>query len=182
MRIIYLIGLSLSLLALNVNADGNLYSLLSDISLVKEKYEVVKTPTGIDLNSKDKFKNTKGKIEPVTHLMLEGPLRYKQIQNMEQAVYATANVVRPEVDIKYKNQKELYSGLGVDIVDINGTKVGIINYKMNREPKTYVRRAVTYTANGLYTFSIVMHKSKPKDKAGMLLEALLIAAVNSGKL
>ncbi len=170
------------LISYEATAETDLYSELSTIFVVKDNFYVVTTATGIDLNSKNTFKNSKGKVEPVTHLMLEGPLNYPKIGNLQQGIFATADVVKGEVDSAYKNKQELYPGLGVDLVDINGTQVGILNYKMNREPNTYVKRAIIYTSNGLYTYTIIMHQSKPKSKAGLTLMVLLIAAVNTSKL
>lgn len=163
-------------------AEMDIYSYLSQTFIIKDNFEVVRTKTGIDLFSIDKFTNSKGKIESVTHLMIEGPLNYAQINDLKQALFATAEIVKPEVDENYTSENEIYPGLGVDIVDINGVEVGILNYKMNHEPNTYVKRSAIYTKSGIYLFDIIMHQSEPNSKAGLTLFALLIAAVNSGKL
>jgi hypothetical protein len=164
------------------SAVPDLYSELSTISIVKDNYEIVKTHTGIDINSKETFENSKGITEPITHLMLEGPLKYTHITDLQQGISATANVVKQEVDSTYKNEQELYPGLGVDLLDFNGIQVGILNYKMSREPDTYVRRAIIYSEKGLYTYTIILHQSEPKSRVGMLLDALIIVSVNSGQL
>jgi hypothetical protein len=164
------------------SAVPDLYSELSTISIVKDNYEIVKTHTGIDINSKETFENSKGITEPITHLMLEGPLKYTHITDLQQGISATANVVKQEVDSTYENEQELYPGLGVDLLDFNGIQVGILNYKMSREPDTYVRRAIIYSEKGLYTYTIILHQSEPKSRVGMLLDALIIVSVNSGQL
>jgi len=124
----------------DASSETDLYSQLAAVFVVKDKFVAVRTPSGIDLNSKNTFTNSKGVVEPVTHLMLEGPFNYQQIGSLQEGIFATANILKAEVDGTYKNRQELYPGLGVDLVDINKTQVGIINYKMNKEPDTYVKR------------------------------------------
>jgi len=172
--------------SINAYAEGDLYSDITEAIYSDGDFEIVRTPTGVDLFSKEKFTNSKGKIESVTHLMLEGPLHTDQISSTEDSLMATAHIVQHEVDPDFKynpeQYQEVYPGLGAAIVDINGINVGVVKYKMNHEPNTYVNRASLHTKNGTYLFALIMHKSGPKNNEETKFMGLLIAAVNSGKL
>ncbi|WP_196138708.1 hypothetical protein [Aliikangiella sp. G2MR2-5] len=61
------------------------------------------------------------------------------------------NLAKQEVDSSYVNKETIIPGLDAPIVDVNGSKVGLIDYKLNREPNTYVKRAVLYSEKGLYS-------------------------------
>lgn len=163
-------------------AGTSLYESLSTLPTLGDSFEIIKAPNGIDIKSKQKFENSKGKIEPITHMELEGPFKNDRFQTLEHGIQFLGQLVQPEVDEKYQTENMVYPGLGVAVVDVNGINVGLLDYKMNREPDTYVRRAVLLSDNGLYSYTIVMHKSEPKDKVGMQLMGLVIASVNSGKL
>ncbi len=163
-------------------ANGSVLDDVRELDFLKEAYEIATTQSGIDIKSKKTFKNSKGKIEPVTHLELEGPFGNAGFKNLEQGMNYLAQIVRPEVDEDYEVEDVIYPGLGAVIVDVNGTNVGLLEYKMNREPDTYVRRAILFSEKGLYSYSIIMHQSEPKSKTGLNLMAVVILSVNSGKL
>lgn len=172
----------ISLIPLAVFAEGSVYENIADLEMFKESYEIVTTQTGIDIKSKKTFKNSKGNIEPITHMELEGPFKNAGFKSLEQGMNYLAQIVQPEVDVTFEVKDSIYPGLGAVIVDVNGTKVGLFEYKMSREPDTYVRRAVLFSEKGLYSYSIIMHQSEPKSKIGLNLMAVVIASVNSGKL
>lgn len=175
--------LYLSIISSAVFAETSLYQDLSRaMENISETFEQFSTPQGIDFNSKEKFTNTKGKVEPITHMYVEGPFKDSRVNTLEKGINFTAQLIKKEVDEKFKTDNMIYPGLGVSVVDINGTKVGLLDYKVSHEPHTYSKRAVIITEKGMYSYSITMHKSEPNDKAGLHLMALLIASVNSGKL
>lgn len=187
MKLIYKILFLVTLFSINnVYAETDLYSDIVKAVYDDGAYKVVKTPTGIDLYSNETFTNSKGKVESITHLMLEGPLRAEQITSVEEGLMATAHFVESEVDSTFKNDndllEEIYPGLAVGMIDINGFKAGIARYKMNHEPNTLVNRAALHTEKGTYLFAMIMHQSGSENKDEMKFMATLIAAVNSGKL
>jgi hypothetical protein len=177
-----IILLSLFLVSSTSAAETSLYDELGSLPMLDGLYDVVKTPNGIDLKLKETFENSQGKIEPIAHIELEGPFKNDRFQTLEQGIQYLGEIVRQEVDENYTTKNMMYPGLGIAVVDVNKTHVGLLDYKMNREPDTYVRRAVILTENGLYSYSMSMHKSEPKDKRGLHLMAIVIASVNSGKL
>ncbi len=177
-----LITIFITMFSVSAMAEKSVYDSLSELSMLTDGFKVVEMPSGIDLKSTDTFKNSTGKVEPVTHMEFEGPFNNPNIQNLEQGMDFLVNLVKQEIDSTYVNKNNIIPGLDVVIVDVNGSKVGLIDYKMNREPNTYVKRAVMYTKKGLYSYALIMHQSQPKDKKGLLLMAAVIASVNSGAL
>lgn len=173
---------SILIIPITVFADGSVYEEVGNLGIFKEDYNIVATQNGIDIKSKNTFKNTHGKVEPITHMELEGPFGNAGFDSLEQGMNYLARVVQSEVNSSYEVEDAIYPGLGAVMVDVNGTNVGLFEYKMNREPDTYVRRAVLFSEKGLYSFSIIMHQSEPKSKTGLNLMAVVIASVNSGKL
>jgi len=167
----------------SILAETTLYQDISNaMKSMSDKFEQIEMQQGLDFNSKETFKNSKGKVEPITHMYVEGPLKDDRVSTLEKGINFTAQLIFKEVDANYKTENMIYPGLGVAVVDLNGTNVGILDYKVSHEPNTYGKRAVVVTEKGLYSYSISMHKSEPKDKAGLHLMTLLIASVNSGKL
>lgn len=128
------------------------------------------------------FDCQKGKLEPVIHLELEGPMNAPKLDSLEKASLAVAKMIKPEVDPEYKNENEMYPGLSFDLVEINGSKVGFLGYKFKPEPNTYMRRAVMFWGKGVYSFAITIHLSVPENESKLLLSKFLIASINSGKL
>ena len=163
-------------------AEPSVFDAIQKLALFKQDYQIVKTPTGIDILSIQQFKNSKGNTESIIHMELEGPIGKGHFNRLEQGIRFLAGVVKPEVDPKHKVENPIFPGLGLTVVDINGTQVGLVDYKMNREPDTYVRRAILISSKGLYSYSLVMHQSEPKSKADFKLIALVITSVNSGYL
>lgn len=172
----------ISIIPLTAIAEGSVYDGIAELDIFKEQYEIISTQNGIDIKSRETFKNSKGIVEPVTHMELEGPFGAAGFRNLEQGMDYLARVVRPEVDAAYDIKNQVYPGLGAVIVDVNGTYVGLFEYKLNREPDTYVRRAVLFSEKGLYSYSIIMHQSEPGSSTGLNLMTVVIASVNSGKL
>lgn len=177
--IILLITLALTLSA---NAENSLYDDIAALGSFQESYHIVPTQTGIDIKSKQTFKNSQGKVEPVTHMELEGPFENADITSLEKGMDFLVNLISQEVDETYQADNAIIPGLSAAIVDTNGTKVGLLNYKMNREPDTYVRRAVLFSPKGLYSYALIMHQSEEKSRTGLYLMAVVISSVNSGKL
>lgn len=174
--------LLLLFISVAVKAEGDLYSKLAEISMLTDGFEPIRTASGMDFKSEKTFKNSKGKLEPVIHLELEGPMNAPQLDSVEKASLAVAKMINPEVDPEYKNENEMYPGLSFELVDINGTKVGFLGYKFKPEPNTYMRRAVMVTEKGVYSFAITIHLSAPENESKLLLSQFLIASINSGKL
>lgn len=178
----FLVIIILNLVSLNAVAEKSVFDSLSELDMLTSGFEVIKMPSGIDLKSQNTFTNSKGKVEPVTHMELEGPFSPPNVKTLEQGLDLLIGIVKPEVDNTFTNQDNIIPGLDVVIVDVNGTKVGLLDYKMNREPDTFVKRAVMLTPKGLYSYALIMHKSVPKDKQGLLLMSAVIASVNSNLL
>jgi len=68
---------------------------------------------------------------------LEGPFNNPITKSLEQGMNFLINLVAQEVDSAYVNPNNMIPGLDAVIVDVNGSKVGLIDYKMNREPNVY---------------------------------------------
>lgn len=175
-----LIGLFFSL---NVYAKDAIYNNVSTaMEIFAKSYEKIKMPQGVDYNSKETFKNSKGKVESVTHMYMEGPLKDKKVNTFEKAIDFTAHIISNEVSPDYKVKNMLSPGLGLTIIDINGFNVAVFDYKVSHEPNTYAQRAAIVTENGFYSYSITMHNAKPKDQRIMIFMAMIIASINSGAL
>lgn len=178
----FIVIILLNLISVTAMAENSVFDELADLDMLTNGFEVIKMPSGIDLKSKNTFTNSKGKVEPVTHMELEGPFTPPNVKTLEQGLDLLVGIVKSEVDSTFINTNNIIPGLDVVIVDVNGTKVGLLDYKMNREPNTFVKRAVMFTQKGLYSYALIMHKSKPKDKQGLLLMSAVIASVNSSVL
>ncbi len=165
-----------------VKAEADLYSKLAGLSMLTDGFETIRTASGMDFKSERTFKNSKGTLEPVIHLELEGPINAPQLDSLEKASLAVAKMIKHEVDPEYKNENEMYPGLSFDLVEINGTNVGFLGYKFKLEPNTYMRRAVMVTSKGVYSFAITIHLTVPENESKLLLSKFLIASINSGKL
>ena len=147
----FILPLILSLLSTELKAAESLYESLSKLDMLKAGFEVKKMASGIDLMSKDTFKNSKGVAESLTHMELEGPINAPNIKTLEQGLDFLVDLVQPEVDESFTGENNVIPGLDAVIVDVNGTKVGLLDYKVNHEPDTYITRAMFLTSKGLYS-------------------------------
>ena len=164
-------------------AGQSLYEDLAGNRLITDGYVVKKTEYGLDLDSVATYRDVKGKTEPLTTIVLEGP--FEQFKSLDQGFLYASNMVKPEVDAGNSAspaEHAVYPGLGASYVNVNGTVVAILDYKMNRVPDTYVMRTLIESRKGMYSFAITMHKSHPKDRRMLRLMAIVVASVNSGKL
>lgn len=161
-------------------AGESVYDVIAGTPALTKGYVVVKTKNGIDLNSITQYTNSNGEKTSVSIIVLEGP--FKQFKTLGQGVDYLLKIIKPEVDTAYKANHPIYEGLDAAKVDIDGTTVGLFDYKLKGEPEAYVIRALMHSKKGLYSYSITMHNSHPKDKRGLRLVAIVIASVNSGKL
>jgi len=170
------------------HAMGPYNSLLYDelASTMAELFDeliAVKTKHGIDFRHKETFRNSKGAVEPIVHMHVEGPLEVAGIGSLEEAIAFTAHAIRDEVDSSFNASNQYYPGLRVTTVNINNMRdVGVLTYKMSHEPDTHCSRAVIYTDNGVYSFNTTIHQYDPSKRMKMYGSGLVVTAVLSGKL
>jgi len=178
----FIVLLFVSLFSSNILAGETIYDSLSKLTMLTEGFDVIEMPSGIDLKSLETFKNSKGKVEPLTHLELEGPFKSSNFKTLEQGIDFIVGLIKHEVDSTVAEESNILPGLNAVIVDVNGSKVGLLDYKVNHEPNTYVKRAIMFSEKGVYSFAMSMHKSEPKSKKSLLLMSAVIDSVNSGAL
>ena len=164
--------------------ETDIYSILSDVSLLKDSWDVERVDYGLHFSSKEKTKNSKGQIISSITLDIEGPNSTPENITIEDAVNSNVeNILRSfPINQDFKPSHPLGNGIGASIVDVNGQKVGFIEYEVQADRLIYARHCILLKEQRLYTFTMVFFDPEIDRKKGMALEVLVIAAVNSGKL
>lgn len=160
-------------------ANGGVYAELESLEAISSRFNAFRTETGIDFRSRDEFDNSSGQRESVLHMELEGPFDLPQVDSVDKAAYLVVNMIRSEVDSDYETDEMVVPGVGLQYVDINGTVVAMIDYKISHEPDTFAVRAVFLSGNGMYSFTIVSHQSEPGNSDDLYLVAVVTATINS---
>jgi hypothetical protein len=164
-------------------SEAALYKRLMALDPMKNAFVVERTPTGVDFAGKEKVHLAGSSAKHSQfHIEVEGPMPAHGAASLQASVELVARVISSEVDRKHTESNAIYPGLGVDIVDVNGTHVAFLQYKSAREPDTYMRRAVIYAAGNIYTVTMALHSTQENDQMGMYLPMLVIEMVNSNEI
>jgi hypothetical protein len=175
----------LCLFPLNAFGGDELYSHLYDNKDLFKSWEFEFVEYGLHLGSKEKFSNTKGKLISSITIDIEGPAFVKKGTTLEQEIQSNLNALVKSFPInpKYRPKHHVGDGLGATITDINGTKAGLIEYEVASDlGMNYAKHGLILVSNKLYTFTMIFFDPKADRSRSITMEALMIAAVNSGKL
>jgi hypothetical protein len=145
------------------------------------KFTAHRTPTGVDFVGKEQAV-VGGRKHPRFHIEVEGPMPARGATSLQSAAELIAQVVAPEVDRNHLESNTIYPGLGADIVDVNGVHVAFLQYKSSKEPDTFLRRGVIYSAGKIYTATMSLHAVQENDRMGIYLPMLIIEMVNSNEI
>jgi len=167
------------LAALPSHAENSVYTELESLETLLSRFTAARTETGIDFRSKDSFENSKGQHESVVHMELEGPFDLPQVDSVDKAARLVVNMILREVDPDYETDEMVVPGVGLQYVDINGTIVAMIDYKISHETDTHAMRSVFLSDKGMYSYTIVSHQSEPGSRDGLYLVAVVTATINS---
>jgi len=164
--------------------EETLYDHILDLSWVYEGFSVTKTATGIDLDSEDKIKVSDETELSKIHINLEGPFPIPEGTTLDQATNFNINSVinTSQLNKEYSKENRVADGIGAIKVDINGTKVGYVEYQIPSMNMAKFKRAIVLSEKGIYGFTMVFFDPNVEIKRGMIFDMLVIAAVNSGKL
>lgn len=181
-----IITMSLLLLSCFVNAGEKttLFEDLIALDFMQEQFESKITQTGIDFDSKDKIQVTEGVSVSKVHINLEGPFTIPKGTTLDQAMsFSIESIIRTtQLNKDYSPKDQVAEGVGAVKVDVNGLEVGYIEYQVPPMNMAKFRRVVIVKDDKMYVFTLAFFDPAVDVKRGMVLDMLVIAAVNSGKL
>lgn len=160
-------------------SDAKLYELLESSDFMGERFIAKRSPTGVDFVSKE---NIEGRAHPRFHIEIEGALPVSGATSLDDATRKVAALIAPEVDRNHPENNSVYPGLRLDVIDVNGVNVAMLQYKSTREPDTFCRRAIIFTNGNIYIATMSLHSVQENDRMGMHLVMLVIAMVNSNEI
>lgn len=165
-------------------AETSLYEDLLSLEFMNEQFESKVTETGIDLDSKDKIQVTEEISVSKIHINLEGPFPIPEGTTLDQAMnFNIDSIIRTtELNKDYPKKDRIAEGIGAVKVNVNGLEVGYIEYQVPSMNMAKFRRAIIVKDKKMYGFTLAYFDPSVDVKRGKVFDALIIMAVNSGKL
>ncbi len=169
----------------SANSDSEkLYEQLLGESFMQPEFAGQRTDTGLDFNTADTIVLAQVGEQPRIHINLEGPFPVAEGNGLDEVLSWTVDTLLAsgELNPSYQSEYPIAEGIGAVKVDINGTKVGFLDYQLQWASNAAVQRALLLVEGRLYGFTMVEFDATAELGQGRRFMALVIAAVNSGKL
>jgi hypothetical protein len=173
---------------LNAFGDDDLYSYLQETKDSFAPFAVwtfERVDYGLHISSKEQIKNSKGKSISAITIDIEGPAPVGKDATIEQYVQSNLKAIIQSypVNPNFKPKFHVGDGLGATITNINGTNAGLIEYEVPSDRgMIYAKHGLILKDQKLYTFTMIFFDPKADRSRSIIMETLMIAAVNSGKL
>lgn len=173
------------------SANDELYAYLLDNAILNGSWEAQRVDYGIHYSSPEKMTNPRGEEISAVTLDFEGPqsvphgveIQSVMRSNIDNILATTSINSEYQTDYSVQNDRgETIKGLGATMLDVNGQKVGLIEYEVPATNLIFVRHGLILNEGRLYTLTMIFFDPESSREQEMALEMLLIAAVNSKKL
>lgn len=164
--------------------EVHLYDYIAAKDYIKTVFTVERKEGSVKFRSQEMYQVDETRKINKVQITLVGPYQFDYELGLADAANHLINDIksRYELNLKYLPTNKIAEGIGAVTLKVNGLDVIYLDYQIEPLNNAMVKRAVILKQKKLYDFTLTDFSPNVGSRDAIVLDVIVIDAVNSGKL